>query len=97
MPGVTLDGRKDILSITVGAKETSKFWLGMLNDLKKFSSDQVYHAPSESAALNELDGVREKWGKSTPMRLVIGKIIGMMSVRFSSFQMKLDVLCIPPT
>ena len=32
--GVTLDGYKDILSITVGANETSKFWLGMLNDLK---------------------------------------------------------------
>lgn len=31
---VTLDGYKDILSITVGANETSKFWLGMLNDLK---------------------------------------------------------------
>lgn len=118
--GVTLDGRKDILSITVGANETSKFWLGMLNDLKnrgvkdvlffcvdglqgfkeaiqavfpqaaiqrcvihmlrnsfkyinysdlkKFASDfkKVYHAPSESAALNELDGVREKWGKKYP-------------------------------
>ena len=25
--GVTLDGYKDILSITVGANETSKFWL----------------------------------------------------------------------
>ncbi len=32
--GVTLEGYKDILSITVGANETSKFWLGMLNDLK---------------------------------------------------------------
>ena len=32
--GVTMDGYKDILSITVGANETSKFWLGMLNDLK---------------------------------------------------------------
>lgn len=118
--GVTLDGRKDILSITVGANETSKFWLGMLNDLKnrgvkdvlffcvdglqgfkeaiqavfpqaaiqrcvihmlrnsfkyinysdlkKFASDfkKVYNAPSESAALNELDGVREKWGKKYP-------------------------------
>lgn len=27
--GVTVDGYKDILSITVGANETSKFWLGM--------------------------------------------------------------------
>ena len=32
--GITSDGYKDILSITVGANETSKFWLGMLNDLK---------------------------------------------------------------
>ena len=32
--GVTVEGYKDILSITVGANESSKFWLGMLNDLK---------------------------------------------------------------
>ena len=32
--GVTVEGYKDILSITVGANETSKFWLGMRNDLK---------------------------------------------------------------
>lgn len=32
--GATLDGTKDILSITIGANESSKFWLGMLNDLK---------------------------------------------------------------
>ncbi len=29
-----MDGEKDILSITIGANESSKFWLGMLNDLK---------------------------------------------------------------
>ncbi len=34
MPGVTTEGYKDILSIMVGANETRKFWLGMLNDLK---------------------------------------------------------------
>lgn len=32
--GVTLEEYKDILSITAGANEASKFWLGMLNDLK---------------------------------------------------------------
>lgn len=32
--GVTLDGTKDILSITIGANESSKFWLGMLTDLR---------------------------------------------------------------
>ena len=118
--GVTIEGYKDILSITVGANETSKFWLGMLNDLKnrgikdvlffcvdglpgfkdaiqavfpnsqiqrcvihmlrnsfkyinysdlkKFSADfkNVYNAPNESAALDELETVKEKWGKKYP-------------------------------
>ena len=118
--GVTVEGYKDILSITVGANETSKFWLGMLNDLKnrgvqdvlffcvdglpgfkdaiqavfpqaqiqrcvihmlrnsfkyvnyndlkKFSADfkAVYNAPNESAALSELETIKEKWGKKYP-------------------------------
>ena len=118
--GVAAEGYRDILSITVGANETGKFWLGMLNDLKnrglrdvlffcvdglagfkeaisavypqaqiqrcvihmlrnsfkyvnyqdlkKFSSDfrAVYNAPTEAAALSELEEVREKWGKKYP-------------------------------
>jgi transposase-like protein len=38
--GMTVEGYKDILSITVGANETSKFWLGMLNDflLRRWSA-----------------------------------------------------------
>src|SRR5699024_7679063 len=118
--GVTTEGYKEILSITVGANETSKFWLGMLNDLKnrgvqdvlffcvdglpgfkdaiqavypqaqiqrcvihmlrnsfkyvnyndlkKFASDfkAVYNAPTEAAALAELEAVKEKWGKKYP-------------------------------
>ena len=39
--GITADGYKDILSITVGANETSKFWLGMLNDLKNRGVEDV--------------------------------------------------------
>lgn len=118
--GVTVEGYKDILSITVGANETSKFWLGMLNDLKnrgvkdvfffcvdglpgfkeaiqavypqteiqrcvihmlrnsfkyvnyndlkKFSSDfkAVYNAPNETAALSELESIKERWGRKYP-------------------------------
>jgi transposase-like protein len=33
--GVTLDGSKDILGIWIGENESSKFWLGILNDLKQ--------------------------------------------------------------
>lgn len=38
---MTLDGTKDILSITIGANESSKFWLGMLNDLKNRGVKEV--------------------------------------------------------
>ena len=32
--GVNMDGHKDILGIWIGAAETSRFWLGVLNDLR---------------------------------------------------------------
>lgn len=32
--GVTLDGRKDVISLQIGENESSKYWLGVLNDLK---------------------------------------------------------------
>ena len=32
--GVTVDGNKDILGIWIGENESSKFWLGIMNDLK---------------------------------------------------------------
>ena len=37
-------------------------------DLKKFSSDfkAVYNAPNETAALSELENIKEKWGKKYP-------------------------------
>ena len=117
---VTVDGYKEIPSITVGANESSKFWLGMpsdlknrgvkdvlffcvdglagfkeaiqavypqaqiqrcvihilrnsfqyvnYKDLKKFSSDfkTVYNAPTEEAALVELERIKETWGKKYP-------------------------------
>ena len=50
------------------------------NDLKKFSSDfkEVYNAPNETAALTELENMKEKWGRNIRTRLVTGKIIGKM-------------------
>ena len=121
--GVDLEGNKDILSITIGANESSKFWLGMLNDLKNrgvrdvlffcvdglsgfreaieavypnaqvqrciihmlrnsfkyvsykdlksFASDfkAIYKAPSEEAALKQLEDVKEKWGRKYPFAI----------------------------
>ena len=146
--GITAEGYKDILSITAGANESSKFWMGMLNDLKnrgvqevlffcvnglagfkeaigaaypdaqiqrcvihmmrnsfkyvnysdlkQFSSDfkSVYNAPCETAALSELEKVREKWGKKYPYA-VSNWENRKMSVPSSSFPMTSGVSCIP--
>ena len=32
--GVTLDGKKDVISLQIGENESAKYWLGVLNDLK---------------------------------------------------------------
>ncbi len=38
VPGVTMDGRKDVLGVWIGEHESSKFWLNVLNDLKSRGS-----------------------------------------------------------
>ena len=39
--GVNLDGYKDILGIWIGENESSRFWLGVLNDLKNRGVEDV--------------------------------------------------------
>lgn len=39
--GINIEGNKDILGIWIGENETSKFWLGVLNELKNRGVDDV--------------------------------------------------------
>ncbi|PIF03734.1 MAG: IS256 family transposase, partial [Arcobacter sp.] len=41
MLGVTLEGKKEILGIWIGENETSKYWLTVLNDIKKRGIEDV--------------------------------------------------------
>lgn len=34
IPGITVEGRKDVLTPTIGDNEISKYWLCVLNELK---------------------------------------------------------------
>ena len=58
----------DDLHETCGFRTDYQFKYVNYNDLKKFSSDfkEVYNAPSETAALTELENMKEKWGKKYP-------------------------------
>jgi transposase-like protein len=40
--GISMDGNKDILGIWIGEHESSKFWLGVLNDLKSRGVLTIY-------------------------------------------------------
>ena len=40
--GITMDGRKDILGVWIGEHESSKFWLNVLNDLKRRGVLEIY-------------------------------------------------------
>jgi len=39
--GITIEGTKDILGIWIGENETSKFWLGVMNDLKNRGVEDI--------------------------------------------------------
>jgi len=41
MLGVTLEGKKEIIGIWIGENETSKYWLTVLNDVKRRGVDDV--------------------------------------------------------
>ena len=41
MLGVTLEGKKEVIGIWIGENETSKYWLTVLNDIKKRGVDDV--------------------------------------------------------
>lgn len=75
--GVTLDGTKDILSITIGANESSKFWLGMLNDLKNRGVTDVLFF-----CVDGLSGFKEAINSAYPKAQVQRCIIHMLRNSF---------------
>ena len=118
--GLTLEGKKDVLTIQVGENESSKYWLSIMNelknrgvqdiliicadgltgikeaiaaafpnteyqrcivhqvrntlkyvankDMKTFAKDlkAIYGAPTESAGMEQLEAVTEKWSEKYP-------------------------------
>ena len=75
--GVTLEGNKDIRSITIGANESSKFWLGMLNDLKNRGVEDVLFF-----CIDGLPGFREAIESVYPNAQVQRCIIHMLRNSF---------------
>ncbi|QAA31102.1 IS256 family transposase [Clostridium manihotivorum] len=59
--GVNLDGAKEVLGIWIGANESSKFWLSVLNDLKNRGVQSVL-----IFSVDGLNGLKEAIGATFP-------------------------------
>lgn len=59
--GVNLDGEKEVLGIWIGANESSKFWLSVLNDLKNRGVQDVL-----IFCVDGLNGFKEAIGATFP-------------------------------
>jgi transposase-like protein len=61
MLGVTLEGKKEIIGIWIGENETSKYWLTVLNDIKKRGVEDIL-----IFAIDGLNGFSEAIGAVYP-------------------------------
>lgn len=81
--GINDDGFKDILGIWVGGNESSKFWLGVLNELKSRGVKKV-----DLFCVDGLSGFREAIGAVYPFAAIQRCIIHQIrsSARFVSYK-----------
>ena len=59
--GLTVDGRKDVLSINIGDNESSKYWLSILNELKNRGVKDIMVLCADG-----LSGMKEAIGAAFP-------------------------------
>lgn len=75
--GITLEGKKDILSITIGHNESAKFWLSILNDLKNRGVEDLLFV-----CVDGLNGFKEAINAVYPNAIVQRCIIHMLRNSF---------------
>ena len=68
--GVNLDGEKEVLGVWIGANESSKFWLSVLNDLKNRGVQNVL-----IFCVDGLNGFKEAIGATFPLAKIQRGII----------------------
>lgn len=88
MLGVTLEGKKEIIGIWIGENETSKYWLTVLNDVKKRGVEDVL-----IFAIDGLNGFSEAisavYPKAEIQRCIVHQI--RSSLKFVSWKDRKEV------
>ena len=60
--GINEEGRKEVLSITIGGNESAKFWLSVLNELKNCGVQDIFVVCADG-----LSGIREAISAAYPL------------------------------
>lgn len=83
--GVNMDGEKEVLGIWIGANESSKFWLSVLNDLKNRGVKDVL-----IFCVDGLNGFKEAIGAAYPFAKIQRCIIHQLraSMKYVSYKDK---------
>ncbi|MCK5294266.1 MAG: IS256 family transposase [Arcobacteraceae bacterium] len=88
MLGVTIEGKKEIIGIWIGENETSKYWLTVLNDIKKRGVEDVL-----IFAIDGLNGFSEAikavYPKAEIQRCIVHQIRN--SLKFVSYKDRKEV------
>jgi len=81
--GIDLDGNKDVLGMWIGENESSKFWLGVLNDLKNRGVQDIL-----ITCVDNLTGFSQAIAASYPMTEIQKCIIHQIrnSTRYVSYK-----------
>ena len=81
--GINMDGYKEILGLWIGENESSKFWLGVLNELKSRGIQDVY-----LFCVDGLNGFREAIGAVYPQAAIQRCIIHQIraSMRYVNYK-----------
>lgn len=81
--GINKDGYKEILGIWIGENESSKFWLGVLNDLKQRGIEDILIMCSDN-----LTGIKQAIETAYPKTIQQRCIVHMIrnSVKFVSYK-----------
>ena len=82
--GINTEGKKEVLSITVGDNESSKYWLSVLNELKNRGVKDILIICADG-----LSGIKEAIAAAFPkteyQRCIVHHVFSPLPVRFSSF------------
>jgi transposase-like protein len=68
--GINGDGRKEVLSIVIGQNESSKFWLGVLNNLKNRGAQDILIICSDSLT-GIKDAITAAYPKAEQQRCIV--------------------------